>query len=232
MADFSDLQQKLAYAFRNTEMLELALTHASYAARNNQRLEFLGDALLGLVVADDLYFQHASLDEGGLTRRKALLVSRATLAKIAKKLGLGKLLRVGASYADGVPSDNMLADAYEALIAAVYLDGGQVAAKMMIHHCFEKYFAQDYVHFSPGKDAKTQLQEFCQRFRYALPVYEVVDEAQNGASTIFSIKACVLDLALTAAASARTKQAAQQQAAQAMIVKLQKKGLWTYGSKK
>lgn len=232
MNDLSDLQQKIAYVFRDEDMLKLALTHASHATSNNQRLEFLGDALLGLVVAEDLFFKHFSADEGELTRRKAMLVNKSTLAQIAARLELGKLLRVGASYAGSVPSANMLADAYEALIAAVYIDGGKPAAELMIGHCFERYFSHDYASFIPGKDAKTQLQEFCQRCRYALPVYEVVREEINGANMLFHIKASVTDLALVTEALARSKQAAQQQAAQALIVKLEKKGLWTYGSKR
>ncbi|NCG08246.1 MAG: ribonuclease III [Verrucomicrobia bacterium] len=167
-------EQRIAYAFANPDLLEQALTHASLdtPAGDNQRLEFLGDAILDLVVAERLYREYPELDEGGLDRLRAALVNGKTLAALAHEIGLAGVLRVSEAQHQHHPdpSKAMLEDALEALLGAVYLDGGLEAARTVVHHIFEKAFqASDP---EQSRNPKSQLQEWTQaQHQGAIPEY-------------------------------------------------------------
>lgn len=168
---------RLGYVFKNKQLLEQALTHASGAkskiAGSNERLEFLGDRVLGLIVAQHLYEQYEDVPEGDLARMLNTLVRRQTCAKIGEKLGIpDALVLAGKGEKRTVVTDNIVGDACEALIAAVYLDGGLEAARFIIIEHWASYLKQ-----APDmrKDAKSSLQEWAAARSLAVPVYETID---------------------------------------------------------
>ena len=169
------LCQRLGYVFKDPSLLTLALTHRSVGHRNNERLEFLGDALLGFAMAEVLFHRFPECDEGQLTRLRAALVKRETLARIARDLELGGCLRLGEGElkSGGFRRDSILANAVEAIIGAIYLDAGLTACVDRVG----KIFAGALGVVSPqsvGKDPKTQLQEHLQSLGLALPAYRTV----------------------------------------------------------
>ena len=129
--ELQSLQDRIGYVFRDQKLLEIALTHASYGKPDNQRLEYLGDALLGLIISALLFDKHPRANEGMLTSSAAFLVKKSSLAKLARALSLGECIRVGLSVGD-VLTDGMLADALEALVAAIYQESGLLAAQKVI----------------------------------------------------------------------------------------------------
>jgi len=137
--DLDRLQRQLGYRFKDPELLRQALTHRSAGSRNNERLEFLGDAILGFEVAENLYRQHPGATEGELSRARAQLVKRETLAAAARRLDLGNYLVLGAGElrSGGQNRDSILSDAVEAIIAAVYMDSGIEAARRMVRTLLE-----------------------------------------------------------------------------------------------
>ena len=166
-----DLEKKLNYTFRNQALLEEALNHSSYAnehraggLRSNERLEFLGDSVLGFVTAEFLFCQHPDLPEGDLTRIRAALVCEQSLYEVAQKLGLGQYLKLGRGEEAGGGREriSILADATEAVFAAVYLDGGIEAASALIHRCLLDAEKEEVVE-ERRRDYKTALQELVQR---------------------------------------------------------------------
>ena len=181
---------KLGHSFRDAQLLRLALTHRSAGRPNNERLEFLGDALVNFVVAEMLYEAHPRADEGELSRLRAHLVSGAALAERAREMGLGDdlLLGPGELKSGGFRRDSILADAFEALIAAVYLDGGFDACRALLR----KMFAEAANAGEPAqKDAKTRLQEWLQAQGYPLPHYELLATHGEEHARTFDV-ACVL----------------------------------------
>ena len=169
------LQVQLGYEFKTVALLELALTHRSCGARNNERLEFLGDAALNFIMGEALYQQLTAVDEGDLSRQRATLVKGKTLAEIARELNLGEhlLLGSGEMKSGGHRRDSILADAVEAIIGAIYLDSGMAECKK----CVLRWFASRLNKVSASadqKDAKTRLQEFLQGRSRPLPQYSVV----------------------------------------------------------
>lgn len=181
---------KLGYDFRDTQLLRLALTHRSIGRPNNERLEFLGDALVNLIVAEMLYRSHPRADEGELSRLRARLVSGAALAERARAIGLGDdlLLGPGELKSGGFRRDSILADAFEAVIAAVYQDGGYDACRDLLR----KLFADGVNAGEPAqKDAKTRLQEWLQAQGYPLPHYELLATHGEEHARSFDV-ACVL----------------------------------------
>jgi ribonuclease III len=158
---FGDLEARLGHGFRDQDLLRLALSHASLGQRSNERLEFLGDRVLGLVIADRLYRDFGHLDEGGMAVRLNALVRRETCAKAAEAAGLGPYLVMASSESGsgGRHKQAILAGACEAVIAALYLDGGMEAARSFI----ERYWANAFETLAPDlRDAKTALQEWAQ----------------------------------------------------------------------
>ena len=217
---------KLAYAFRDAALRERALSHRSVGARNNERLEFLGDGLVNLLVAELLYERFTNADEGELTRWRARLVSEPALAGIARELELGEQLRLGPGElkSGGFRRDSILADAFEAMIAAIYLDGGLEAIRT---------FVQDYVLDAPmssdedaGTDIqpaitnfKSALQELAQSRRLPQPRYAIVRERGPEHSKVFTVEVRV-GKEWNGQADGRTKKIAAQRAARGVYERL------------
>lgn len=213
----SRLTAALGYEFRDIRLLEQALTHRSFGIPNNERLEFLGDSVLGLGVAHMLYEVLGEGAEGDLSRLRAQLVRQDSLHQLALKLGVPPLLRLGEGelHSGGKQRPSILSDALEALIGAVYLDGGHGAADSLIRRLFEQ------VEISPAmsaaaKDAKTRLQEWLQGRKMALPQYEVTQVLGAAHRQTFEVQCRVAQLALQATGQGPSRRAAEQEAAAAM----------------
>lgn len=217
----SELQVRLGYAFRQHALLQQAVTHRSFSADHNERLEFLGDSVLNLSVAHLLYTQLANLPEGDLSRVRANLVKQDTLHQLAKTLDLPAVMRLGEGEirSGGQNRPSILADALEAIIGAVYLDGGYKEAQALI----ERLFAQ--VDIKPdmqavGKDPKTELQEWLQGRKLALPKYTVVGTSGAAHRQQFEVSCEVTELRQTQQGSGASRRAAEQAAAAAMLLTL------------
>jgi ribonuclease-3 len=216
------LSRQLGHAFADPELLDDALTHRSAQARHNERLEFLGDAVLGFVVAEALWRRFPQATEGELSRLRAQLVNRETLARVAQELELGQYMRLGAGElrSGGHARESILADAVEAVLAALYLDGGLEVVRAVVDRVLGPRLAA----LSPEtqrKDAKTRLQEWLQARRLALPAYEVVDTSGEDHAQTFVVRCTVdaLGRAATAAGSSRRK--AEQLAAERLLETLE-----------
>ena len=208
---------KAGYSFRDPELLRLALTHRSAGRPNNERLEFLGDALVNLAVAELLYETRPKADEGELTRLRAQLVSGPALAERARMLELGDdlLLGPGELKSGGFRRDSILADAFEALVAAVYLDGGFDTCREWLRAIFREPVESIE---SAVKDAKTRLQEWLQAQGYPLPQYELLGTRGEEHARTFEI-ACVLSEPEPARfeGSGSSRRAAEQMAAESAL---------------
>ena len=217
----SELQIRLGHAFRQPGLLQQAVTHRSFSADHNERLEFLGDSVLNLSVAHLLYAQLASLPEGDLSRVRANLVKQDTLHQLAKTLDLSSVMRLGEGEmrSGGQNRPSILADALEAIIGAVYLDAGYKDAQALV----ERLFAQ--VEIKPdmqavGKDPKTELQEWLQGRKLALPKYTVVGTSGAAHRQQFEVSCEVTELRQTQQGSGASRRAAEQAAAAAMLLYL------------
>ncbi|MCB1800503.1 MAG: ribonuclease III [Gammaproteobacteria bacterium] len=215
------LQRRLGYAFEDEGLLERALTHRSLGARNNERLEFLGDAILGFEVADTLFRTVDDANEGQLSRMRAHLVKRETLAAIARELNLGGILRLGAGElrSGGQSRDSILADAIEAIIAAVYLDGGLDEARALIHRLLGQRLAEPAPEIR-RKDPKTRLQEHLQSLGRPLPHYEVMKIAGDQHDQTFRVR-CSIGMAADTEGEGGSRRKAEQAAARAMLAQLE-----------
>ena len=215
------LQQRLGYQFLDPDLLERALSHRSLGAKNNERLEFLGDAILGFEVADHLYRRVGDADEGQLSRMRAHLVKRETLAGIARELQLGDILKLGAGElrSGGQTRDSILADAVEAIIAAVYLDGGIDEARALVRRLLGERLA-DPTPETRRKDPKTRLQEYLQSVGKALPRYEVVGTSGDQHEQIFRV-VCSTGLVDDTEGEGSTRRRAEQAAAKSMLARLE-----------
>ena len=230
--DFSSLEAEISYAFHDVTLLRQALTHRSFVnetkeenRRDNERFEFLGDAVLDLVICCDLLDRFPDLPEGDLSKMKATIVSEETLATVSKKIDLGDYLFLGKgeSQTFGNEKPSLLADALEALIAAIYLDNdvnqGLSAAKQVILKLFDaplKTLRQGEVHF----DYKTALQEYSQKRFGTLPRYEVIQESGPDHEKRFEIKVSV-DEKPYGIGMGKSKKSAEQKAAQQTLTILQ-----------
>lgn len=222
------LEKKLGYHFQNISYLENALTHSSYAnehkasgIESNERLEFLGDSVLGMVVADYLYRNCPSLPEGDLTRLRAGLVCEGNLVLVAKELDLGSYLKLGKGeeLGGGRTRPSIQADAVESVLAAVYLDGGISAARKLIQHFILDHISR--VH-QASKDNKTALQEIIQRKSGQVLTYELVGERGPDHAKTFCMEV-KLNGETIGCGEGRSKKEAEQSAAAAAIEKLQSK---------
>lgn len=215
------LQQRLGYTFTDPDLLDRALSHRSVGAGNNERLEFLGDALLGFEVADGLYRHAQEADEGQLSRMRAHLVKRESLAAIARELELGDLLRLGSGElrSGGQSRDSILADAVEAIIAAVYLDGGIEPARELVRRLLGERLSKPTSDIQ-RKDPKTTLQEYLQSLGKPLPEYEVVAVTGEPHAQTFRVL-CATTLADDTLGEAGSRRKAEQQAAREMLKRLQ-----------
>jgi len=206
---------RLGHDFGAPDLLAQALTHRSHGARHNERLEFVGDAVLNCVVALSLYQRFAHIDEGELSRARASLVNRDTLARIARRLGLGEAVRLGEGELKSGGSDrgSILADALEAVFGAVFLDAGFEAAKRVIVAAYGDELAlADPA--TLGKDPKTRLQEWLQARRLPVPEYAVVGTQGEAHAQQFAVECRIPALGVTAHGEGGSRRAAEQDAAQ------------------
>jgi len=224
-AGLAALQQRLQYAFADPGLLMLAVTHRSYSADHNERLEFLGDSVLGMCVAELLYERLKTLPEGDLSRVRASLVRQDSLHQLAVKLDLSQVLRLGEGEmrSGGQQRPSILADALEALIGAVYLDGGFVAARVLVRQLFESMTINPAMQ-GIGRDPKTELQEWLQGRRLQLPAYKVVSTQGAAHRQSFVVECAIAELKLCECGTGGTRRAGEQAAAAAMLQKLKSQG--------
>lgn len=217
------LLYKLDHEFNNKDLIEEALTHRSMGHFNNERLEFLGDAILGLVIANELYLRLPKAREGELSRVRSSLVKKETLAEIGKILELGQFLRLGSGElkSGGYNRSSILADAMEAIFGAVYLDSGFDSAQAVILNVYSEYLS-NLSQSNQVKDPKTQLQEFLQSKKMAIPDYCVIDASGKPHDQIFTVECRVVNVApVNAKGTSRRK--AEQMAAQKMLETIDRK---------
>jgi ribonuclease III len=212
------LQQRLQHPFKNPDLLKQALTHRSFSADHNERLEFLGDSVLNLAVSDLLYQRLASLPEGDLSRVRANLVKQETLHQLSVELGLADVIRLGEGEmrSGGQKRPSILADALEAVIGAVYLDGGFAAAQNLVQRLYKALEinpAMDAI----GKDPKTELQEWLQARKMKLPLYRVVGTLGAAHKQTFDVECEIIELNLTERGIGGSRRAGEQAAATAML---------------
>jgi len=219
-----ECQERLGYEFLNPNFLVAALTHASSAGSrvtSNERLEFLGDSVLGLVVCEHLYTTHPELLEGELTKIKSVVVSRLTCAKVAQTLELQRYLNLGKGMTQaGIPR-SVLADCFESLIAAVYLDGGLERAKAFILRHLKDEIEQS-ADGGEGGNWKSQFQQLMQRDHGATPIYETLREAGPDHAKMFLVSALVKSRRF-ASAWGRNKKEAEQRAARNALCEMENK---------
>lgn len=209
---------RLGHRFASPELLAQALTHRSAGAPHNERLEFLGDGVVNLLVAEALYRRWPKADEGALTRARAELVREAALAAIARELQLGERLTLGPGEmkSGGHRRDSILADALEAVVAAIYLDAGFEACRDAVLPWFEASMAALPVG-KPEKDAKTRLQEWLQARQKPLPSYELVGESGEEHAKLFRVRCGTTEPPLAAEGEGSSRRNAEQAAAAAMM---------------
>ena len=188
--------QRLGYQFNDSQLLQRALTHRSVKIHNYERLEFLGDSLLSVIIAQYLYHHYPNENEGRLTRMRATLVRQETLGKIAKDLQLSQhlILSVGELKSGGHNRESILADVVEAIIAAIYLDSDDLELLNSIVLTWYRPYLQDLAEPEQLKDPKTRLQEYLQARRQALPVYEVLQIQGDAPNQIFTVQCTVAGL--------------------------------------
>ncbi|UHD15818.1 ribonuclease III [Thiocapsa bogorovii] len=220
-ADPLRLARLIGHKFVREELLLQALTHRSAGSANNERLEFLGDALIGFVIAEALWTRFPEADEGTLSRMRASLVKRETLADLARGLDLGGYLNLGAGElrTGGHARDSILADAFEALWGAVYLDAGFTSTRDLVLRLFATRLSQTSAS-QAGKDPKTQLQEWLQAQRRPLPEYTVVATGGDQHAQTFVVSCVLPDADLGTRAEGGTRRGAEQAAAHAMLEQL------------
>lgn len=215
---FSEIIQ---YTFNDTSCLESALTHRSAASNNNERLEFLGDSVLSLVISTKLYTLFPDSDEGVLSRLRASLVKGETLSELAKEIKLGEYIQLGSGElkSGGFRRASILADAFEAVIGAIYLDGGIKAAEKFILNQFSRRL-ENINPAEINKDPKTQLQEYLQARNLPLPVYTVISIEGKSHDQIFTVHGKVDIINHVVQGKGRSRRYAEQQVAQAILDKL------------
>ena len=217
-ADTNKLCRDLGYTFNQQTLIEQALTHRSAGGKNNERLEYLGDSILGFVIADALFSHFSEASEGQLSRLRSALVKRDTLAQIAREFALGEYLKLGQGElrSGGQSRDSILADSLEAVLAAIYLDGGYDATRSVIL----RIFSPRLIALSPEnqqKDPKTQLQEFLQAKKISLPSYIILDVSGDPHAQHFRVECAVEDLRKKSVGEGNSRRKAEQDAAFKML---------------
>lgn len=217
------LEKRLGHEFSDRALLQQALTHRSAGNRNNERLEFLGDAVLGGVIAEELYRRYPEASEGKLSRLRSRLVRRESLTDIAHALDIGQylILGIGERRSGGHRRDSILSDAVEALLGAIYLESGFAVCKACILALFEvKLTSLPEVAFL--KDAKTRLQEYLQSRQKALPEYSVTRVSGEAHAQFFKVTCVASDVEVPATSGeGGSRRQAEQQAAERMLAQLQ-----------
>jgi len=216
------LQKRLGHRFSRPELLHRALTHRSFGAEHNERLEFLGDAMLNLAVSRLLFDRFGESDEGDLTRVRAHLVREESLHKVALQLRLPEELRMsdGEARGGGAQRASILADAAEAVIGAVYLDGGYEAAHGLVEQLFGEIIVSTTAD-SWRKDAKTELQEWLQGRRVPVPSYRISGTRGQAHAQTFEVECAVPSLQVLETGEGRSRRIAEQDAAHKVLARLQ-----------
>jgi len=212
------LQRRLEYQFSDVELLTQALTHRSRGVKNYERLEFLGDSILGFVIAEWLFLNFPTLSEGRLSRMRSSLVRKETLALVARDLKLSGVLILGEGEmkSGGFNRDSILSDSVESLIGAIYLDSNLDQARDFVF----RNFAQHFDGLSPlksFKDAKSQLQEVMQKNAMRLPLYTIIESIGEQHEPEFSVQCALPDLPISEVATAGSRRLAEQKAATAVL---------------
>ncbi len=220
----TSLFRLLEYTFKNEVLLNEALTHRSAAAVNNERLEFLGDGILNFIIAARLFEQYPDLDEGDLSRLRASLVNKDSLADIAKILELGQYIKLGSGElkSGGRRRDSILADAVEAILGAVYIDSGFDNCRDLILRLYTEKL-QNIPDVQTLKDPKTCLQELLQSRRYPLPAYTVLEVTGKAHNQMFKVECSIEDLDCITTAQGKSRRKAEQAAAKLAIEEVHKK---------
>ncbi|HNW65321.1 MAG TPA: ribonuclease III [Piscinibacter sp.] len=213
-----ELQQRIGHRFRQADLLPRALTHRSFGADHNERLEFLGDAVLSLAVSSLLFDRFAGSDEGDLTRVRAHLVREESLHRVALQVGLPEVLRLseGEARGGGAQRASILADALEAVIGAVFLDSGFDSARALVQRLFGEVISGTDIG-GWAKDAKTELQEWLQARRLPVPTYRISGTRGQAHAQTFEVECEVPALGLTQAGEGKSRRQAEQEAARRMI---------------
>lgn len=216
------LQHRLGHRFADPSLLALALTHRSFSADHNERLEFLGDAVLSLAISSLLYERFAGCDEGDLTRVRAHLVCEDSLHKVAVLKGLPEVLRLseGEARGGGAQRASILADALEAIIGATFVDGGFASARALVQRLFGDVINTTDID-GWAKDAKTELQEWLQARRLPVPGYRISATRGQAHAQTFEVECEVPTLNMTHTGEGRSRRLAEQEAARRMLDALQ-----------
>ncbi len=222
LAELQRLERKLCYKYKDINILHHALTHRSVGAKNNERLEFLGDSLVNFIIADILFHQFKKISEGDLSRIRAHLVKGETLANIGKEHGLSNYLKLGPGElkSGGYRRESIIADAVEAIIASIYEDGGIEPCREFVLQIY-KTRLNNIGPEEIGKDSKTLLQELLQSRQQPLPEYSVISVNGPAHAQMFTISCYVEKLNTKFEASAHNRRKAEQKAAQQALEKLQ-----------
>ena len=218
---YARLSQRLGYQFSNVELLQQALTHRSAAKQHNERLEFLGDAVLGMVVAQALFKRFPTVPEGKLTRMRSTLVKGDTLAELGREADVGELLKLGPGElkSGGHRRSSIIADAMEAILGAIYLEAGLEATTEVILRLWQSRIDKLDPNEHP-KDAKTRLQEFLQSRKLPLPVYEVIDISGKDHDQTFVVHCQIESLGKPMKGTGTSRRKAEQHAARNALEKL------------
>lgn len=216
--DLERLSHRLSYQFKKPALLKQALTHRSAGSDNYERFEFLGDSILSFVIATDLFMRFPMQSEGQLSRLRSFLVKGEMLAEVAKELNLGDFIYLGQGElkSGGFRRASILADALEAVFAAVYLDGGFEAAKTLILYLYRSRLDDPDLN-DCLKDAKTQLQEYLQSVKFALPKYRLKQIDGEEHEQIFHVTCTVPGVSQISEGQGDNRRKAEQRAAKAML---------------
>ncbi|MFC1664899.1 ribonuclease III [Pseudomonadota bacterium] len=222
MSALFELQRKLGVSLIDADLLELALTHRSSSGRNYERLEFLGDSVLSIVISDALFNRFTDVDEGVLSRLRAILVRQESLARISRELGLGEYIQLGGGElkSGGFDRDSILSDVLESIIGAIYLDAGFDTAKRVIN----KLFSDALSRLDPNatlKDAKSRLQERLQKQKYDIPTYKIIEVQGDPHSQHFVVECRFQNSAIAYLGEGSSRRNAEQQAAEKALKALQ-----------
>jgi ribonuclease-3 len=210
------------YQFRQANLLEQALTHRSYSRQlNNERLEFLGDSILNLIISNHIYERFTAADEGDLSRIRASLVKQETLAQVARQIDLGDYIHLGGGElkSGGFRRASILSDALEALIGAIYLDSDYAQTEAAVLHLYRQQL-QSVDAGANLRDPKTRLQEYLQANKNSLPGYQVEQITGKSHDQVFTVSCKLDDLALQSSGKGSSRKKAEQQAAQKILDKL------------
>jgi len=220
MTKLAQLMARLGYQFKKEELLKSALTHRSAGSGNNERLEFLGDAILGFIITSELYQRHPNAPEGDLSRLRAFLVNGEILASMATDLGVseGLCLGLGEKKSGGKKRRSILADALEAIVGAIFIDGGMSVCRQCVLDWYGER-VDDLAKLTPVKDAKSRLQEWLQGRRLPLPNYKVAISGEAHAQT-FTVTCCVEGLPYSTTGVGESRRKAEQVAAERFLEKL------------